>query len=231
MIVDLIERVPAPTRADVQDALSGLFNRATGYEQFFEAVRIAVARKHETEYAMPAVPKFGGNARYIGKRVKKVDATQLVSGEKAFVEDRVENGACILKVLRSPHAHAKITAIETAAAEALPGVVAVFTHANVPRKPYSQAGQGFPEPLFDGVFAVREARIVGERHWKLRLAAEEGEGARGRRGDAVDAIAFNQVDTVTVMAGHRVHIAYRLDVNEYGGIRRPQLVVESMQRL
>jgi len=92
-------------------------------------------------------------------------------------------------------------------------------------------GQGFPEPLFDGVFAVREARIVGERHWKLRLAAEEGEGARGRRGDAVDAIAFNQVDTVTVMAGHRVHIAYRLDVNEYGGIRRPQLVVESMQRL
>lgn len=91
-------------------------------------------------------------------------------------------------------------------------------------------GQGFPEPLFDGVFGVREARIVGERHWKLRLAAPDAAGAGGR-GAAVDAIAFNQVDTVTVMAGHRVHVAYRLDVNEYGGIRRPQLVVESMQRL
>jgi len=89
-------------------------------------------------------------------------------------------------------------------------------------------GQAFPEPLFDGVFTVREARVVGERHWKLRLT---GAAAAGRAGAPVDAIAFNQVDTVTVMAGHRVQIAYRLDVNEYGGIRRPQLVVESMQRL
>jgi putative selenate reductase molybdopterin-binding subunit len=164
MIVDLIERVPAPTRGDVQDALSGLFNRATGYEQFFEAVRIAVAKKHDTEYAMPAAPKFGGNSRYIGKRVKKIDATQLVSGEKAFVEDRVENGACILKVLRSPHAHATITGIDTAAAEALPGVVAVFTHANVPRKPYSQAGQGFPEPSpYDRVLLDNKVRHHGDR--------------------------------------------------------------------
>ena len=65
---------------------------------------------------------------------------------------------------------------------------------------------------------------MGERHWKLRLT---GSGA----GAPVDAIAFNQVDTVTVMPGHRVHVAYRLDVNEYGGIRRAQLVVEGMQRL
>ncbi|WP_405220093.1 single-stranded-DNA-specific exonuclease RecJ [Lentisalinibacter sediminis] len=85
-------------------------------------------------------------------------------------------------------------------------------------------GQAFPEPLFDGVFTVREARVVGERHWKLRLT---GSGA----GAPVDAIAFNQVDAVTVMPGQRLHVAYRLDVNEYGGIRRAQLVVESMHRL
>ncbi len=89
-------------------------------------------------------------------------------------------------------------------------------------------GQGFPEPLFDGIFAVREARVVGERHWKLRLT---GSDAQRPAGAPVDAIAFNQVDSVTVMPGHRVQIVYRLDVNEYGGIRRPQLVVESMQRL
>ncbi|MEJ2601776.1 MAG: single-stranded-DNA-specific exonuclease RecJ [Gammaproteobacteria bacterium] len=85
-------------------------------------------------------------------------------------------------------------------------------------------GQGFPEPLFDGVFDVREARIVGERHWKMRLDPPDG-------GAWVEAIAFNQADTVSVAVGHRVHAAYRLDVNEYGGIRRAQLVVESMQRL
>ena len=92
MISDLIERNPAPSRADVQDALSGLFNRATGYEQFFEAVRIAVAKIHGTDYAMPPAPKFGKDARYIGKRSPKVDALRLVAGEKAFVEDRVGEG-------------------------------------------------------------------------------------------------------------------------------------------
>ncbi|RKX68397.1 MAG: molybdopterin-dependent oxidoreductase Mo/Fe-S-binding subunit, partial [Spirochaetes bacterium] len=164
MIVDLIERIPAPSRVDVQDALSGLFNRATGYEQFFEAVRIAVAKKHDTEYAMPPVPAYGGDFRYIGKRVAKVDAVRLVAGEKAFVEDRVESGACIMKVLRSPHAHANIRGIDTAAAEALSGVVAVFTHANVPRKPYSQAGQGFPEPSpYDRVLLDNKVRHHGDR--------------------------------------------------------------------
>ena len=164
MITDLIERVPAPTRADVQDALSGLFNRATGYEQFFEAVRIAVARIHGTDYAMPPSPGFGGGSRYVGKRSPKVDAVRLVAGEKSFVEDRVEKGACILKVLRSPHAHANIKSIRTEAAEALPGVVAVFTHANVPRKPYSQAGQGFPEPSpYDRVMLDSKVRHYGDR--------------------------------------------------------------------
>ena len=164
MISDLIERVAAPTREDVQDALSGLFNRATGYEQFFEAVRIAVAKKHETEYAMPRSPSFGGTARYVGKRGLKVDAARLVAGEKAFVEDRVEKGACILKVLRSPHAHANIRKIDTSAAKALPGVVAVFTHANVPRRPYSQAGQGFPEPSpYDRVLLDTKVRHHGDR--------------------------------------------------------------------
>jgi putative selenate reductase molybdopterin-binding subunit len=164
MMTDLIERIPAPSRADVQDALSGLFNRATGYEQFFEAVRLAVARTHGTDYAMPPAPKFGGEARYVGKRSPKVDAARLVAGEKAFVEDRIENGACILKVLRSPYAHANIKKIDTSAAEAMPGVVAVFTHANVPRRPYSQAGQGFPEPSpYDRVLLDTKVRHFGDR--------------------------------------------------------------------
>jgi len=176
MITDLIERIAAPGREDVQDALSGLFNRATGYEQFFEAVRIAVAKKHETEYAMSQAPEFGGDARYIGKRITKVDALRLVAGEKAFVEDRVENGACIMKVLRSPHAHANIRRIDTSAAEALPGVVAVFTHANVPRKPYSQAGQGFPEPSpYDRVLLDNKVRHHGDR--VAAVVAEDEETA------------------------------------------------------
>jgi len=179
MIHDLIERIDSPSRADVQDALSGLFNRATGYEQFFEAVQIAVARKKGQTYHPPSTDTFGGSYRYVGKDYRKLDATALVAGERAFVEDRVERGACILKVLRSPHAHARITSIDTSAAEALPGVVAVFTHKNVPHRPYGQAGQGFPEPSpYDRVLLDSKVRHHGDRVAAV-LAEDEETAVRG----------------------------------------------------
>jgi len=82
-------------------------------------------------------------------------------------------------------------------------------------------GSGFPEPLFDGVFDVQGARVVGERHLKLQVAAPERSGS-------FDAIAFNQVDPqapAPLPAGpHR--LVYRLDANEYRGEQRLQLVVE-----
>jgi single-stranded-DNA-specific exonuclease len=81
-------------------------------------------------------------------------------------------------------------------------------------------GQGFPEPLFDGVFAVERTRIVGERHLKLTLRA-------GPQGEALDAIAFGYVGGETEDAdlhgGARVRLAYRLEVNEYQGRERVQL--------
>lgn len=179
MIHDLIERIESPTRADVQDALSGLFNRATGYEQFFDAVRIAVAKKKNQAYSPAKTGSFGGASRYVGKSHRKTDATKLVTGERAFVEDRVEGDACILKVLRSPHAHANIKSIDTSAAEALPGVVAVFTHKNVPHKPYSQAGQGFPEPSpYDRVLLDSKVRHHGDRVAAV-LAEDEATAIRG----------------------------------------------------
>jgi len=179
MIHDLIERIDSPSRADVQDALSGLFNRATGYEQFFEAVRIAVAKKKNQAYSPAKTGSFGGTSRYVGKSYRKIDATKLVAGERAFVEDRVEEDACILKVLRSPHAHADIKSIDTSAAEALPGVVAVFTHKNVPHKPYGQAGQGFPEPSpYDRVLLDTKIRHHGDRVAAV-LAEDEETAIRG----------------------------------------------------
>ena len=75
-------------------------------------------------------------------------------------------------------------------------------------------GAGFPEPVFDGVFAVLDQRIVGERHLKLRLATDGGR--------AVDAIAFNHDRE----APERVRAVYRLDVNRYQGIDSVQLVIE-----
>jgi single-stranded-DNA-specific exonuclease len=83
-------------------------------------------------------------------------------------------------------------------------------------------GQGFPEPAFDGPFTVKNARIVGERHLKLRLGTE-------RSGEIYDAIAFRFLDEGAApprLPEGRIHLAYRLDLNEYLGTRRLQLIVE-----
>ncbi len=82
-------------------------------------------------------------------------------------------------------------------------------------------GSGFPEPLWKGDFELLEQRTVGDNHLKLRVRPAGG-------GSPVDAIAFNQ-------AGHAyrgvISLVYRLDVNEYRGIERAQLVVEQVTPL
>jgi single-stranded-DNA-specific exonuclease len=82
-------------------------------------------------------------------------------------------------------------------------------------------GKGFPEPLFDGRFRVLDRRLVGDRHLRLRLGTEDGLGA-------IDGIGFRLGEYATG-AAERAHLAYRLDVNEYRGIRSAQLVVEHLQ--
>jgi single-stranded-DNA-specific exonuclease len=85
-------------------------------------------------------------------------------------------------------------------------------------------GPGFPEPLFDGVFRIQSARLVGERHLKLGLSAPEGRGL-------FDAIAFNFTDgdrhTAALPSG-AARLVYRLDSNEYMGERRLQFVIEHL---
>ncbi len=87
-------------------------------------------------------------------------------------------------------------------------------------------GQGFPEPAFDGEFSVVNARLVGERHLKLRVGTD-------RSGETYDAIAFRYTDgeaDSSKLPEGRIRLAYRLDVNEYLGSRRLQLVVEHIER-
>jgi single-stranded-DNA-specific exonuclease len=84
-------------------------------------------------------------------------------------------------------------------------------------------GQGFAEPCFDGCFRITHARVVGERHVKLRVQPEGSQAI-------FDAIAFGYLDDETrdVPQG-RVELVYRLDINVYQGQRRLQLLVEQLQ--
>jgi single-stranded-DNA-specific exonuclease len=84
-------------------------------------------------------------------------------------------------------------------------------------------GQHFPEPIFDGRFAVVQQRLVGEKHLKLVLSPVGSELL-------LDAIAFN-IDpkywpNPSVM---QVEIAYRLEVNDYRGQQTVQLLIEQLQ--
>lgn len=90
-------------------------------------------------------------------------------------------------------------------------------------------GQSFPEPLFDGCFQVRNVRILGERHLKLEVSADDAAG-----GATCEAIAFRHFDhddAPRVPPDCRVELAYRLDVNRFNGSERLQLVVEYLRVL
>jgi single-stranded-DNA-specific exonuclease len=84
-------------------------------------------------------------------------------------------------------------------------------------------GQAFPEPCFDGVFSVRSARLIGERHVKMWVEPVSS----GRSFDAVVFNHFAQGAPGTLPEG-LVQLVYRLDVNEYQGERRLQLLVDHL---
>ncbi|MBU0927780.1 MAG: molybdopterin-dependent oxidoreductase Mo/Fe-S-binding subunit [Spirochaetes bacterium] len=161
---DLLERSPRPSDEELRDALSGTLCRCTGYEQFYEAARIASERLADPEYVVPLGPEFRPDLRHVGKDRDKVDAPALARGEKAFVEDRVDADACHLKLLTSPHAHAWIKRVDVSKALEMPGVVDIVTHENCPDLVYTTAGQGFPEPSpHDQRMFPRKVRHVGDR--------------------------------------------------------------------
>ncbi len=100
----------------------------------------------------------------VGKPEVKVDAVKLAQGKPAFAADFEKRGLLYAKVLRSPHAHARIKRIDASRARALPGVAAVLTWQDIPRVVYSTAGQSDPIPGPLDTFSLdNKVRFVGDR--------------------------------------------------------------------
>ncbi|MGH8279796.1 MAG: single-stranded-DNA-specific exonuclease RecJ [Gammaproteobacteria bacterium] len=83
-------------------------------------------------------------------------------------------------------------------------------------------GQGFPEPVFDGEFIFESQRVVGAGHLRMQLRALHVS-------QPLVAIAFRQAGALPAGGCARVHIVYRPGVDEYGGERRLQLLVEHVE--
>ncbi|MCK5926330.1 MAG: single-stranded-DNA-specific exonuclease RecJ, partial [Methylococcales bacterium] len=85
-------------------------------------------------------------------------------------------------------------------------------------------GQGFPEPLFHGIFDVIQCRIVGGSHLKLVLRLPNSE-------TLLDAIAFFVDNTESWLGTRQLKIAYKLDINEFRGKRSLQLMVDYLEKI
>ena len=93
---------------------------------------------------MSGAPKLN----YIGTRPVRPDGVDKVTGRANFGADHALPGMLHGKVVRSPRAHARIRAIDTSAAEAMPGVHAVVTAADFPdRAGFSWRRKGFNDNL------------------------------------------------------------------------------------
>lgn len=100
----------------------------------------------------------------VNKSPRRVDAMKLALGRGTFADDVLPPGTLTVKMLWSPHAHARIVSIDTSEAEAMPGVACVLHTFNTPRIPYTSAGQGHPEPSpYDMYVFPRKVRYVGDR--------------------------------------------------------------------
>ena len=113
---------------------------------------------------------------YVGKRMTRPDSFSKVTGTALYGADMTLPGMLIGRILRSPHAHAKIVRIDTKKAKGLPGVAAVITHEDCPKLGFTRSAmaEGFPTVAYEGenqdqFILSDKARYIGD--WIAAVAA------------------------------------------------------------
>ncbi len=101
--------------------------------------------------------------QYVNQPMRKKDAMSLVTGKPVYTDDIAPKDCLIVKVLRSPHAHALIEEIKTEAALKIPGIACILTYKDVPQQRFTLAGQTYPEfSPYDRLILDRRVRFVGD---------------------------------------------------------------------
>lgn len=101
--------------------------------------------------------------KYVNQPVVKKDAYALLSGKPVYCDDLAPADCLVIKLLRSPHAHARIKSIDTSVAKRIPGIEAIYTYEDVPNSRFTLAGQTYPEPSpYDRKILDEIVRYVGD---------------------------------------------------------------------
>lgn len=155
----LLDENPNPSDDEIKHCLKDTYCRCTGYTSIVNAVRAAATKLRTGELPGPALPHVIEPLDNIGHPLGRPDAVDKVTGKALYADDYLFDGMLHGATLRSAHPHARILAIDAAAALALDGVHAVLTHADVPGDPR----HGLVEndwPVFAG--GQYPARYVGD---------------------------------------------------------------------
>lgn len=161
-------------RGDLPRALKGNLCRCTGYR----AIADAVAGVVNVDDPAPGAA--------VGAALGAPAGPDVVTGRARYTFDLDVPGVLHLKVLRSPHAHARVVAIRTEAALAVPGVEAVLTHADAPRRWFSTAmHENAAEDPADTRVLDDVVRFAGQRVAAV-VATSEAAAEEGCRALAVD---------------------------------------------
>ena len=169
---DLLRRVSRPDEAQVLDAIGGVLCRCTGYRKIVTAV-LAAARD---DVPPPPAPGVG---QAVGARLERLDGPERLDGRERYGADQAPDDAIWLRVVRSPHAAARVRLGDLEAfVAAHPGLVGVITAEDIPNNRFAI----FPDLRDQPALADGEVRFVGEA--VLALA-----GAR----DALESLAESEV--------------------------------------
>ena len=129
----LIASNPTPTEDDIKLAIRGNVCRCTGYKKIIEGIELAAAILRGDEQIDPALER--GEAYGVGERAFRTDVRAKVLGYGVYPDDIDEcdqPGMVMASAVRSKYPRARVVSVDTARAEALPGVVGILRACDVP---------------------------------------------------------------------------------------------------
>ena len=139
----------------------------------------------------------------INEGIKKVDSESLLSGRAVYTDDLVfHRDVLTIKLLRSPHAFARIKNIDVERAKKVDGIVEIYTYKDVPQIRYSESGESYPDPTpYDRMLLEPIVRYVGDEV-AIIVAEDEQSAEKAMKLIKVEYEVLEPVLDLTTAEGH-----------------------------